>query len=59
MVSASTSVLCVSGLLLGINVPDHVVGQTVHPIAGSLGHLGEALSLGLVLESIAWEVDAW
>lgn len=51
--------LCVAGLLLGVNVPDHIVGETVDAVAGALGHLGEALGLGLVLESIAGEVDAW
>ena len=50
--------LCVAGLLLGVNVPDHIVGETVHSVAGALGHLGEAFGLGLVLESIAGKVNA-
>lgn len=39
-------------------MPDNVVGQTIDAIAGALGHFGEAFGLGLVLESVAWEVDA-
>lgn len=49
---------CVSRLLFGINVPDNVVWQTIDAIAGALGHLGKAFSLGLVLECIAREIDA-
>jgi hypothetical protein len=46
-------------LLLGrIDMPDHVVWQSIHTIASALGHLCEALSLSLVLESVTGEVDA-
>lgn len=50
--------LCVSWLLVRVDVPDDVVGQAVNSVAGSLGHLGETFCLGLVLEGVAWEVDA-
>ena len=40
-------------------MPDHVVGQTKDAVAGALGHLGEAFCLGLVLEGVAWKVDAY
>lgn len=40
-------------------MPDDVVGQTNDLVASSLGHLSEAFCLGLVLESVAWEIDAW
>ena len=44
-------------LLFGIDVPDDVVGETDDLVTGSLGHLGKTLGLGLVLESVAGEVD--
>lgn len=47
----------VSRLLFRVDVPDHVVGQTNDLVAGTLGHLGEALGLGLILESVGGEVD--
>lgn len=49
----------VAGLLVGVDVPDHVVGQTDNLVAGALGHLGESLGLGLVLEGIRGEVDTY
>ena len=58
---ASSRWLASSGiarLLLGVDVPDDVVRQSHDLVPGSLGHLGEALRLGLVLEGIAGEVDA-
>lgn len=51
--------LCVATLLLGVDVPDNVVGETNDLVTGALGHLGETLGLGLVLESVAGEVDAY
>lgn len=48
----------VAGLLVGVNVPNNVVGQANDLVAGTLGHLGEALGFGLVLESVRGEVDA-
>lgn len=49
----------VAGLLVRVDVPDHVVGQTNDLVAGTLGHFSEALSLGLVLERVGGEVDAY
>lgn len=49
---------CVSGLLLSVNVPYDVVGQTDDTVTGALGHLGKALCLGLVLEGVTREVDS-
>jgi hypothetical protein len=40
-------------------VPDHVVGQTHDLVAGTLGHLGEALGFGLVLEGVCGEIDTY
>jgi len=51
--------LSVTGFLLGINVPHHVIRQSVHAIAGSLGHLRESFRFGLVLEGVAGEVDTF
>lgn len=51
-------ILRVSWLLLGINMPYDIVGQTIDSIARALGHLCETLSLGLVLKSITGEVNA-
>lgn len=51
--------LRISTLLLGINMPNDVVGQTVDAIACALSHLRETLSLGLVLKGVAREVDAY
>ena len=48
----------IAGLLVRIDVPDDVVGQSVDAVAGPLGHFGEALGLGLVLECVGGEVDA-
>ena len=45
-------------LLLGVNVPDNIVGQADHLIPRALGHLCKALGLGLVLEGVARKVDA-
>ena len=50
--------LCITGLLVRVDVPDDVVGQAVHAVAGAFGHLREALRLGLVFEGVAGEVDA-
>jgi len=53
-----TAGLCVTALLIGVDVPDDVVGQAVDAVPGALGHLGEAFCLGLVLEGVAREVDS-
>lgn len=49
--------LRVPGLLVRVDVPDDVIRQSVYSVACSLGHLGEAFCLGLVLEGIAWKID--
>jgi hypothetical protein len=49
----------VARLLVRVNVPDHVVGQTHDLVAGTLGHLGEALGFGLVLEGVCGEIDTY
>ena len=49
----------IPGLLIGIDVPDDVIRETDDLIPGSLGHLGKALCLGLVLERVAGEVDTF
>lgn len=45
--------------LVRVDVPDDVVGEADDFVFCALGHLGEALCLGLVLECVAGEVDAW
>ena len=50
--------LCVARFLLGVNVPDDVVGQAKDAVAGPLGHLRKAFGVGLVLEGVSGEVDA-
>jgi hypothetical protein len=51
--------LCVAGLLVGVNMPDDVVRETNDFVSGALGHLCETFCLGLVLEGVAREVDAY
>lgn len=50
--------LCVSTLLVGVDMPHDVVGEADDLEACPLGHLGEALCLRLVFEGVAGEVDA-
>lgn len=50
--------LCVSGLLVCVDVPYHVVGQTPDPVPCALRHLRESFCFCLVLKGIAWEVDS-
>lgn len=57
--TGKTPNLGVSGLLIRVNMPYDVVRQAVYAVACRLGHLGEAFGFGLVLEWVAWEVDAW
>lgn len=52
-----TRYLCVSRLLFGVDMPYDVVGKANHFVSCSLGHLGEALRFGLVLERVTREVD--
>jgi len=49
----------IPALLLGVDVPDDVVGQAPDAVPGALGHFGEALGFGLVLEGVGGEVDSW
>lgn len=51
--------LCITGLLLGVDVPDNIVGQTKDFVSRPLGHFGETFGLGLVLEGVTREVDAY
>ncbi len=51
--------LGVTGFLFCVDMPDDVVGETDHFVACSFSHLGESFCLGLILERIAWEVDAY
>ena len=53
---ASTSI---PRLLLGIDMPDDIVGQAVDAVAGPLGHFREPFRLRLVLECVAGEIDAY
>lgn len=50
--------LSVPWLLLGIDMPDDVVRKSDDLVPCALGHLGEPLSLGLVLKRVTGEVDA-
>lgn len=49
---------CVTGFLVCVDVPNHIVGQTVDLVSSSFGHLCESFCLCLVLKGICWEVDA-
>lgn len=49
----------VTRLFIGIDMPDHVVWQTVHLIPSFLRHAGKTFGFSLVFESIGREVDAW
>lgn len=50
--------LCIPGLLICVNMPDDIVWQAVYSVTGTFRHLGKAFCFGLVLESVAREVDA-
>lgn len=47
----------VTGLLVGINVPDDVVRQTINLVPSALGHASKTFGFCLVLESIGREVN--
>ena len=51
--------LCITRLLLRVNVPDDVIRQPVDAVAGPLGHFRKPFGLGLILKGVAGEVDAW
>lgn len=42
--------LCISRLLIRINMPHNVIRQPINPVSCSLSHLRKALGLGLILE---------
>jgi hypothetical protein len=48
----------VARLLLRVDVPDDVVGETVYAVSRSFGHLCKTLGFGLVFEGVAWEIYA-
>lgn len=45
-------------LLVRVDVPDDVVGETDDLVPGALGHFCESLGFGLVLECVGGEVDS-
>lgn len=47
----------VARLLIRVDVPHDVVGQTDDLVAGTLRHLGESFGLGLVLKRVRGEID--
>lgn len=49
----------VACLLFCVNVPDDIVGKALDRVASALGHLSEALGLGLVFERVSREVDTF
>ena len=49
----------VARLLVRVNVPDHIVGQTHNLVARTFCHLGKALGFGLVLEGVCGEIDTY
>ena len=50
--------LSITGLLVGINVPNDVIRQTVYAVSRSLCHFRESFRLGLILKGVAGKVDA-
>jgi hypothetical protein len=53
-----SAALSVARLLVGVSVPNNVVGQAEHLLACTSGHLCEAFRLGLVLEGVRGEINA-
>jgi len=51
--------LGIARFLFRVDVPYNVVWQPNDFVTGALGHLGEALSLSLVLEGISGKVDSY
>lgn len=49
----------VTRLLIGIDMPDHVVWQTKYLVPCALRHTSEPFGFGLVFESIGGEVDTY
>lgn len=49
--------LSITRLLIGVDMPNHVVGKTKNLVPSALGHAGEPFRFGLVFESIGGEVD--
>lgn len=53
---ASSDIAC---LLISVDVPHYVVGETNDLVSCPPGHLGKAFCLSLVLKGVAREVDAY
>lgn len=51
--------LRITGLLLGVDMPDNVIRQAVNTISRPLCHLRKSFRLGLVFKGVAGEIDAW
>lgn len=56
--SIRRSTFQIARLLVRVDVPDDVVGETDDLVSGAFGHFGEPFRLGLVFEGVAWEIDA-
>jgi hypothetical protein len=50
--------LRITGLLVGIDMPNNVIWQTNYFISRPLSHLRESFRLSLILKCVAWEVDS-
>jgi len=50
--------LCVAALLLGVDMPNDVVGQADDLVTRPLGHLSEAFGFRLVFKGIGGEVNS-
>ena len=48
----------ITSFLLGVNMPDNVVGQSNHLVSGPFGHLSETFCLCLIFKRIAWKVNS-
>jgi len=49
--------LNVTRLLIGVDMPNHVVGKANNLVPSALGHASEPFRFGLVFESIGGEID--
>lgn len=52
-------VLCITRLLVSVDMPNNIVGEADNIVTCPLCHLGKTLCFGLVLKSIAGKVDAY
>ncbi len=55
--TAEEWLLQIARLLLRVDMPDNVVGQTLDLVTSAQGHLAKAFGLGLILEGVAGKVD--